>query len=205
MKEERRNRWFRFRGWIGTVFLVSFGIVVAMSAPVVPEDSWLDFAIDAIAWIFFIVGAVLRFWATLYIGGRKSHTLVCHGPYSVCRNPLYVGSLSLVMSAGLFVKSATFLAGIALPMLVYMLGTIPAEEKTLREVLGSPYDDYRKTTPRLWPQWSRFYTPDTIQVHVKGLRIEGKRALRWVWIPVIAEAIAHLRMAAWWPNFFPFP
>jgi protein-S-isoprenylcysteine O-methyltransferase Ste14 len=43
-------------------------------------------------------GATLRLWSTLYIGGRKRVVLVSDGPYSLCRNPLYVGTFLIALS-----------------------------------------------------------------------------------------------------------
>ncbi len=38
--------------------------------------------------MLFLAGAAFRFWATLYLGGRKDAVVVDTGPYSLCRHPL---------------------------------------------------------------------------------------------------------------------
>lgn len=200
-----RGWWFRWRGRIGSAFVLVFVGLVSLSRPVIQHDSMLDLGFDALAWITFLGGVATRFWATLYIGGRKTRTLAVEGPYSICRNPLYLGSLLLLLSAGLYLKSLTFLLGSTLPILAYVLGTIPAEERTLRDMHGQAYDEYCQTVARLWPRLRRFQTPEVIEVSNKGLRLECARALRWVWIPIVGEAVAHLRMQPWWPQLLHLP
>jgi hypothetical protein len=42
--------------------------------------------------------------------------------------------------------------------------------------------------------------PEILPVDARCLAIEGRRALRWVWIPLVAEAVMHFRIEAWWPR-----
>ena len=194
---------FRWRGRIGVLVLVPLALVTIFSRPLVLEDSALDLGLDVIAYGAFIAGAVLRFWSTLYVGGRKEKTLVVEGPYSICRNPLYVGSFLLALSIGLFLKSVTFALGLALVSAFYIGVTVPTEEEHLRRQMGKEYEDYCRKVPRYWPRFSLARSREELTISLKALRREWKRALLgWLWLPVVSEAVSHLRCESWWPHPF---
>ena len=128
------RRRFRWRGTVAALILLPSVILTVFSTPLVAESSWLAHGIDVLAWVTFVAGAALRFWATLYIGGRKETVLVTDGPYSVCRNPLYLGSFLLAVAAALFLNSLVCLVAVSIVALIYMLtdrtcrGEIPPGE-----------------------------------------------------------------------------
>ncbi|HEY5311257.1 MAG TPA: isoprenylcysteine carboxylmethyltransferase family protein [Pirellulales bacterium] len=200
------KRWgFRARGTAGTLIMAGFGSLTLFSPPLVSEGSWWATAWDSCGWVVFLAGAALRFWSTLYIGGRKTHALVCEGPYSVCRNPLYLGTFLLWLSGAIFFKSISLLVGVAAGILFYALVTVPHEEQVLRQSLGEAYADYCRRVPRFWPRLSLFRTPAVLQVNVAGLLTECRRASRWIWLPVLAIVLAQLRAGAAWPHWFNLP
>jgi protein-S-isoprenylcysteine O-methyltransferase Ste14 len=193
------------RGWIGVAMLTPFAIVSCFSKPPVVESSWMDFGLDALGFLAFATGAVLRLLATLHIGHRKGHALVSDGPYALCRHPLYLGTLLLAASIALFAKSPMFAIGLVPATLSYVLLTVPAEERHLRNKLGDVYARYCEQTPRIFPQMRCPYRGGTINVSVRGLRAECWRALRWVWIPFLAQLVFHLQSQAGWPHLFRLP
>ena len=66
------------------------------------------------------------------------------GLYSMCRNPLYLGSMLLALSAAVFLRSAALFGGIMVTSLLYAWLVVPGEERFLAAQLGPPYDDYRR-------------------------------------------------------------
>jgi protein-S-isoprenylcysteine O-methyltransferase Ste14 len=196
-------RWtFKLRGFFGVLFLAPAGFLTLFSEPVVREGTWSNIVFDALAWLVFLSGVLFRSWATLYVGSRKLKTLVDQGPYSVCRNPLYVGTFLMSFGAALFLKSFVLAAAVAILMIAYTLATVPTEEDALRRVHGAAYDAYLKRVPRYIPSWRLFETPESVEVKVSGVRIEAKRLLGWVFVPILAEIVAHLRVQPWWPHWF---
>jgi protein-S-isoprenylcysteine O-methyltransferase Ste14 len=186
--------------------LVGFGSLALLSRPYFPlAGSWSVTCLMALGWLAFLAGTLIRFWATLYIGGRKRHTLVCEGPYSLCRNPLYVGTFLTWIGTACFLQSLTFAVGVALAIWLFARGTVPAEEERLRVVLGRSYEDYCSRVPRFWPRLSGFRTSNTISVNVVGLRQELRRASRWLWAPIFAQALMQLRLEASWLHFLLLP
>ncbi|HUY36572.1 MAG TPA: isoprenylcysteine carboxylmethyltransferase family protein [Pirellulales bacterium] len=205
-KSEMAASWaFRSRGLVGAVLGIAFGALVLTSAPMVPAVAWGHLPFEVLGWLAFIAGAVMRFWSTLYIGGRKTRVVVCDGPYSICRNPLYVGTFLVALSTALLLKSLTFGIGILIGAAFYALATVPAEERYLSATLGEAYDRYCRRVPRFWPRWSSFQTPAEITVDVHALRRESVRAARWVWLPVLLDTAGRMRFEAWWPHWLTLP
>ncbi len=197
--------WFRFRGLFAAAVLVPVALLAVISRPVLASGSWPDIVVGSTGWACFLVGIGTRYWSTLYLGGRKGHMVVSDGPYSICRNPLYVGSLFLSVSAALLFRSLSLAAAVVVAALIYAMGAVPAEERFLRKEHGETFDRYCAAVPRFVPKFAGFQTPEVIEVKVKGLRTELRRSLIWIWIPIAADALSHLRGASWWPTFLPLP
>jgi protein-S-isoprenylcysteine O-methyltransferase Ste14 len=201
----RRNWLVRSRAWVGILIITPFAILALLSVPISGRGSWGDLRFDLIGWLFFVAGAATRWWATLYIGGRKTRSIVCDGPYSLCRNPLYIGTFLMGVSVAIFIESLTFAVGLLLASVYYLSITVPAEEQKLRAKWGEEYESYCQRVPRFWPRFSNFHTPDSITVNVDGLMAEVWRTSRWLWIPVLAELIEHVKGEPWWPRLFHLP
>src|SRR5262249_52734718 len=88
----RFNFWYQWRAVISATSLLTCLVLTVLSAPRIEPGSWADIAFHAGGWICFITAVSIRLWATLYLGGRKGRTVICDGPYSVVRNPLYIGT-----------------------------------------------------------------------------------------------------------------
>ncbi len=197
---ERRR--FRWRGAMGMCLMAPAVVASCLSEPLVAADSRVDVACDVLGWLAFLCGACLRFWATLYVGGRKHEVLVDQGPYSLCRHPLYLGSLLLGASGALFLKSPLVAVAVGLLAAAYCLLTIPVEEEHLSHTLGAPYRQYRERVNLLWPSFRRVETPTRLTIDVNALYLEAARASRWVWLPLLGAALSQARAAQWWPTLF---
>ena len=198
---EGRRAWvFRRRGLLALLFVVPTFAVSVLGESWVRPGSAADLALSAAGWAAFLAGAALRFSATLFVGGRKRKELVVDGPYSVCRNPLYVASFLVGLSAALFLAAPVLLAGVLAAALVTALGTVPAEERDLRALHGAAFDAYCREVPRFWPRWSRFRAPGVVPVQWHGIALEARRFVVWAWLPFAARAVVLLRTEPWWPR-----
>jgi hypothetical protein len=130
--------------------------------------------------------------------------VVTHGPYSICRNPLYLGTFLIYFSQPLFLKSVLFGVGLLVPLVMYLLAVIPAEEQHLRAKFGKDYEDYLRAVPRFWPQWSRYQSTAFLDVEASGLTKEFKRACGWLTLPFIAQALCLMRSDPRWPAWLPW-
>src|SRR5579885_1454332 len=169
---------FRLRGAAGGIAILAATLAVLVSVDPFPRTGgWNDIAWDGAAWLMFVAGATFRFWATLYVGGRKEYMLVDKGPYSLCRHPLYLGTFLIWMSAAVFLRSFVFSAGVLAAILFYAWGTIRAEERRLTQILGAAYENYCRCTPRFVPRLSSWKNEETFVVDTKALATEWRRAL----------------------------
>ncbi len=199
------SRAFRWRALIAVSLIVPALVAAALSRPIVTEGSIGDVLLELVAWPLFVGGTVLRVWATLYIGGRKGHRVICEGPYSLCRHPLYIGTFLIALSAAVMLASPTVLVSVGLLGIMYALFVIPSEERHLTELLGDEYHAYRQNTPRFLPTFKKPISPDWIDVRVRSLWVEFTRSLRWLMIPMACELLSTLRMDSHWPHLLNLP
>jgi protein-S-isoprenylcysteine O-methyltransferase Ste14 len=115
-------------------------------------------------------GAAGRAWATFYIAGRKLKQLVTHGPYSMCRNPLYFFSMVLGIGLGLCTEtlSAPLLVGLVLSLLYFL--QIRREERLLLQRFGREYESYREAVPCFLPSYRNYCEAEQIQISPRLLK-----------------------------------
>jgi protein-S-isoprenylcysteine O-methyltransferase Ste14 len=138
---------------------ILFAIV---SQHVYVEDGFWDTTLEVLAYLILMIAAIGRVWTSAYISGRKTHELVCDGPYSLTRNPLYFFSLLAYLGAGLAFEKLTVAFAFVVLFWVTHWPTIIAEEAKLRSKFGDEYDDYAKSVPRFWPRIGKMKLPDAV-------------------------------------------
>ena len=189
----------RARAWISLLLLAPLAAAALFSRPYFAFNGMSEYAIEAAALVLFFTGLMIRWWATLFIGGRKDDELVTQGAYSVCRNPLYLGTLLMTLSVGVFLQSLSLLAGMAVVGVLYLVITIPVEERRLREFYGDRFDDYCRRVPCFFPNFGLHMAPAELNVKLNGIRAEFKRSLQYLSIPILCYLVEHLRMLPDWP------
>jgi protein-S-isoprenylcysteine O-methyltransferase Ste14 len=79
--------------------------------------------------------------------------LVMQGPYSLARNPMYIGAGLALAGAALFYQSVALLAYAGLFLLIMQLFVVTYEEPTLRRTFGDEYKAYCDRVGRWGPRW----------------------------------------------------
>ncbi|MBY0587401.1 isoprenylcysteine carboxylmethyltransferase family protein [bacterium] len=181
--------------WIFCTAILLAATIWTLRTTILPSGGVTQPPIDVMesigGWGLLLAGLGLRFWSTLYIGGRKSKAVVDLGPYSVCRNPLYIANLLIFASVALFLRSWVFMASIASVAGFYHFFVIPYEEANLRRRLGSAYDEYRLRVPCWIPNFSLYRDSKFISVKTKNLVGEARRTAVWILVPFVLEFIRH--------------
>jgi len=196
---------FRHRGLIGVLLFAPVGAAVVFSAPTVAAGSALGLMLNVGGWLAFLAYAGIRVWATLYVGGRKDRELQTDGPYSVCRNPLYLGSFAFAVALACFLQSIAFGAVLLPAILLYLQCVVRAEEHFLELRFQEDYRNYCRRTPRFWPRWMAFHTSPEVRVDLKRLNKEGIRLASAALAILLLQAVIFLRAASDWPHWFSVP
>lgn len=156
-------------------------VYVLFGAPPDFLQGWPGEALRLCGYALMVAGSLWRVWCLTFIGGTKNGTLTTTGPYSIVRNPLYVGSFLGVIGFGLAVR----LPMLPLALLVMFAALYPAvvanEEKRLEELFGDTYLRYRDATPRWLPRWSLYTEPESIAVSPRKVRQGILDAMWYLW------------------------
>ncbi|MCU0915650.1 MAG: isoprenylcysteine carboxylmethyltransferase family protein [Planctomycetes bacterium] len=183
--------------------------VAALGAVVLISESYWDARGMIVGDLLFLIGLVLvgvatvgRLWCGLYIAGYKTNTLITVGPYSVCRNPLYLFSLLGGIGLGLANETVTLALVIAAAFLSYYPFVIGAEEKNLLRIHGVDFDRYVANTPRLCPSWNRLREPEEYTVRPRAFRRAIFDAMLFVWMAGVLELVEALHAHHVLPTLF---
>lgn len=200
----RRSKAVKARGTIALLILAPF-LVLALGSPADSLPTWMEWPLSSVAWMAFVAGVGFRFWAAVYIGGRKGQAISTEGPYSVCRNPLYFGSFLMLAAFVLSVQSLTFAVGAIAASAIYLGMTISDEEHRLSCKFGPAYLAYCRATPRFVPRLGLLQSPERVEVNVQAIVRECRSAALYLWLPLMAQWIVALRENSAFPSIFDLP
>jgi protein-S-isoprenylcysteine O-methyltransferase Ste14 len=107
-----------------------------------------------------VFGLSLAVWCvvTFAVAGKGTpapfdppRRLVVRGPYSVIRNPMYVGGITALLGASIYYESLALLAFASAFALATHLFVLFYEEPTLARLFGGEYSEYRERVRRWKP------------------------------------------------------
>ena len=125
---------------------VPAGFVVAALYLWLARPAWTSLAGSLLP---VLAGLWLRGYAAGYV--RKNAELTSTGPYAYTRNPLYLGSLLIVLGFGVASGSWVLLVLLAALFALIYIPTIQGEEQYLRAHFAA-FDAYAARVPRLLPR-----------------------------------------------------
>jgi protein-S-isoprenylcysteine O-methyltransferase Ste14 len=201
----RRTFLYRSRMLVTAVLLWGAWGGVLVSPLNVQAGSVAAIVADYCGWLMFFGGLILRVWATRFIGGRKAKEVVCYGPYSLSRNPLYIGTFLMILSLACFLKSLTFAVAACLVIAYYCVAVVPLEERFLRYQLGAAYINYYESVPRWFPRWGGGYRAPALTMISPPMRNELRRAAWWLILPLVASLNLYCRTLPEWPLWLNWP
>lgn len=181
------------------------GFAIIFVRPPWTSYSAFDFFIELPGYLLLLAGLTIRIWCILYIGGRKSIDVISDGPYSLCRHPLYLGTLLLAFGVGLCFENLLVL--IILPLIIIPVHIVAArvEEDHLEARFGEKYRQYKKIVPRFLPRFSNYNSPRTIQIDVHSIKRIAFDTVAVLLIPQIEELLELLHENGVIPVLWHFP
>jgi len=151
----------------GDVLLLTFDGIGMLIPLVYVFSTWLDFAdynmpdwvgwigivlfMDAIMVLYFSHAHLGKNWSPV-LGIQKEHTLVMSGIYKYIRHPMYAAHLLWAIAQILILHN--WIAGYSfiVVMIPHYLMRVGKEEQMMVEQFGGEYEDYMKTTGRIFPK-----------------------------------------------------
>ena len=105
-----------------------------------------------------LFGIAFSIWARLQLGGnwsgavtiKEGHTLVCRGPYTIVRHPIYSGLLLALLGVALIVGEVRCLLGVGVLFLSFWLKS-RMEERFMLEQFDGDYRHYQQKVKALIP------------------------------------------------------
>lgn len=191
------DRWTaRWMEYVGMIYLrariqrlarhrLAFGYVfAAICVAIVNRDLFLPGIAVALA------GVGIRIWAAGCL--QKNHQLATTGPYSLCRNPLYLGSVILGTGAIMAVQAWWLLPIYYIGFALFYWPTIQKEEQHLLERFGDDFTAYKERVPVFLPLRLRAVTTGFSLANVMRNR-EHRHALVWIAFLLLLETVEEIR------------
>jgi len=138
-QSQPRRFWMRWR--------VRLGYPVAIVYWLFAAPTWRSIAYGTIV---AAVGLMVRAAAAGYL--RKDRELAVTGPYSLTRNPLYLGSA--ILATGFVVAGHSWIAGLLVSayFTIFYYAVMRNEEDDLRLRFGAEFDAYAARVPLFFPK-----------------------------------------------------
>jgi protein-S-isoprenylcysteine O-methyltransferase Ste14 len=166
---EQQGDWlFRHRSYVPLVLLPLAVIVMATHRTPWSDSLWLERIYELGCLLVSLGGLIMRGLALGYAqsgtSGRNTKEQIADhlntsGLYAVCRHPLYLGNILMMIGVLLFAKSLLLVIAGLLFYLLFYERIIATEEKFLAGRFGETFSEWAAHTSFLWPHFSRWQKP----------------------------------------------
>ncbi|MFA5059433.1 MAG: isoprenylcysteine carboxylmethyltransferase family protein [Candidatus Omnitrophota bacterium] len=178
--------------------LVSFVIVLTIVFVKFPrlyiQDAVSDDLLDFIGFLTILKGILVRMTARGYKKSISSRgeNLVTDGPYSIVRNPMYLGSFYIGCGFVLILWPWWALPLFAAVFYLRFRRQISSEEKYLKAHFGKTFDEYVSRVPRLIPSWKSIKNAnikESFPLDKAWLTKEKWGLISWTFLAIFLEAL----------------
>jgi protein-S-isoprenylcysteine O-methyltransferase Ste14 len=108
------------------------------------EHYFLAFAVS-------VLGEVIQVWSSGSL--EKNKVLTARGPYSLIRNPMYLGRFLVILGGIFLLGNIYFVFVYGALYYFYMVNRVSREEKHLEKIFGDPYREYCLKVNRFIPNF----------------------------------------------------
>lgn len=178
--KDRIKRLFRLRFAI----LYPLAVYVAFTARATGESIGLGLC-------FIVPGVLLRLWSNSY--AVKTEKLTTCGPYAFVRNPLYLGTLLILLGVVFLVQIYWVGSAALLAFTFAYIRTIGQEETLLEGMYGEDYRAYRKNVPSFIPRFTPYNAGERWPFSLERLlRSKEHKIFIWIGIGIIGLYLKEL-------------
>jgi protein-S-isoprenylcysteine O-methyltransferase Ste14 len=176
-------------------------LFVLFKAP--PADAgWLAELSEMLGFALLAAATLWRIWCHLFIAGTKNGALSTAGPYSVVRNPLYLGNLLGIVGFSFAVEQPALAALLGLAFALFYPSVVAREERDLARIFGERYTAYCAAVPRWIPDWSLYQEPASVAVSPRRVRGAILDAMWFLWAFALWEFVEELHKLQLLPTLF---
>jgi protein-S-isoprenylcysteine O-methyltransferase Ste14 len=184
------------------VLVVGLIVYALFSSPTTLHPAWLAELSEMLGFFLLAAATLWRIWCALFIAGSKNGELSTAGPYSVVRNPLYLGNLAGVVGFGFAVEQPLLALLLGLVFALSYPSVVAREEAKLASLFGERYAAYRRSVPRWVPDWSLYQEPAAVAVSPRKVRGAMLDAMWFLWAFALWEFIEELHSLKLLPTLF---
>ena len=183
-------------------FVIALIGFVLLSSPPSLSPAWLVEFSEMLGFFMLAAATLWRIWCALFIAGSKNGELASSGPYSVVRNPLYIGNFLGVVGFGLAVEQPLLAVFLGLVFALFYPSVVLQEERRLEILFGETYRAYCARVPRWMPEWSLYAEPAHVMVSPRRMRGAILDAMWFLWAFALWEFIEELHSLQLLPTLF---
>jgi protein-S-isoprenylcysteine O-methyltransferase Ste14 len=187
--------------WSRALVVVLLLLVLVTSPPKLGAG-WVWELSEMVGFALLVAATLWRIWCHLFIAGTKDGELATEGPYSVVRNPLYLGNLTGIVGFGFAVEQPLLALVLGLVFAVAYPAVVAQEEARLGQIFGARYREYCARVPRWVPAWSRYREPASVSVSPRRMRGAILDAMWFLWAFALWEFIEELHALKLLPTLF---
>jgi len=127
---------------------VRYAIFLAAIVVLIPqiEPSWF-----LPGFVLCLFGESIQLWC--FASLDKNATLAVKGPYTLMRNPMYIGRFFVLLGCLLLMGNIWIIVVFTLLYYFYMVNRVQREEGKLKRVFGEVYEDYCRKVNRFVPSF----------------------------------------------------
>jgi protein-S-isoprenylcysteine O-methyltransferase Ste14 len=153
--------------------------------------------VEILGYLLVGLATIGRAWCGLYVFGRKSKELCQDGPYSICRNPLYL--FTFMGAMGVAVGSERLLVMIIFGLIYcsYYWLVVRLEEKRLGKLFGKEYEQYCAKIRRFIPGFRNYRSRERIEINPHLVFKRIAKGLWFFWLFTALEIIKVLKGYPW--------
>ena len=128
--------------------------------PILPMPLWAEVIVSVAALMIATFSVWLSLSSVRTLGKQwtyvariiEGHKLVTEGPYSIVRNPIYLGMFGMMLATGILLTPWWVLCPAAIIFLAGNWIRIHSEEKLLHQAFGAEFEAYTQRVPAMFPK-----------------------------------------------------